>query len=332
MYTSAYKLKCDAEQARYLAAHLSDAESAAFFRDVVAPAYEAVLENIPPLDRLSKTGGLYPLRTESPAERALGTLYNRALHVTDAPEPRDGAGRPLPLLNARLDADAVEARWRGDDPSHGTPGVVWVDDLLTPEALDAVRTIMLESTVFYQTKMPERFGGYVGAYLDDGLHDRLLLRLAFELHGALPGIMGDHPLKYLWCYKYDSQYTGINTHADQAAVNVNIWLAPDSANLDPHSGGLVVYTARPPDHWDFEDYNTSTERVVKELLEPTGFANVTVPHRQNRAVIFDSALFHHTDAFRFREGYENRRINLTLLYGDMQKGVRGAAGPAAGEL
>jgi len=32
-------------------------------------------------------------------------------------------------------------------------------------------------------------------------------------------------------------------------------------------------------------------------------------------VIFDSNLFHKTDRIDFREGYENRRINVTMLYG-----------------
>jgi hypothetical protein len=42
---------------------------------------------------------------------------------------------------------------------------------------------------------------------------------------------------------------------------------------------------------------------------------VTIPYRQNRAVIFNSDLFHETDRISFRGGYENRRINVTLLYG-----------------
>jgi len=32
-------------------------------------------------------------------------------------------------------------------------------------------------------------------------------------------------------------------------------------------------------------------------------------------VIFDSGLFHETDPFRSREGYENRLVNMTMLYG-----------------
>ena len=108
-------------------------------------------------------------------------------------------------------------------------------------------------------------------------------------------------------------------HADEAAINVNLWLTPNDANLDPNIGGLVIYTVKPPHDWDFELYNRDTDFVYEHLLRPSGFSNVTVPFRENRAVIFDSALFHTSDEFKFRKGYKNRRINLTLLYGDMQK-------------
>ena len=74
------------------------------------------------------------------------------------------------------------------------------------------------------------------------------------------------------------------------------------------------------EHWDFQSYNTNTEFVIEELLRPTNFANVTIPHKPNRAVIFDSALFHQTDKYQFKDGYENGRINLTFLSGDMKKG------------
>ena len=45
---------------------------------------------------------------------------------------------------------------------------------------------------------------------------------------------------------------------------------------------------------------------------------MTVPYRANRAVIFDSDLFHETDVISFKPGYENRRINVTLLFGRRQ--------------
>ncbi len=73
-------------------------------------------------------------------------------------------------------------------------------------------------------------------------------------------------------------------------------------------------------NWDFESYNTNTEFVIDHLLRPTNFANLTIAHKPNRAVIFDSALFHQTDRYRFKKGYENGRINLTLLFGEMKMG------------
>ena len=40
-----------------------------------------------------------------------------------------------------------------------------------------------------------------------------------------------------------------------------------------------------------------------------------IHHRCNRALIFNSTLFHETDQIVFRPDYVNRRINITLLYG-----------------
>ena len=53
---------------------------------------------------------------------------------------------------------------------------------------------------------------------------------------------------------------GIAVHADHAAVNLNFWVTPDDANLDPSSGGLVVYPKAPPA--DVEVPGDSTRKKV----------------------------------------------------------------------
>ena len=340
-YTSAYKMKVDIEQIEYLLKQLdhpkeldddqnknnnnSDIEQERKFLQQVKATYEKVYNRIPPLENLSRTKGLYPFNQQD-YDDGISNFYNKAIKPTNFDELKDENGNMIPLLSSSFHPTQIEKEWY--DPS--TPPVVVIDDVLSKKALQRIKQLLLESTVWYETKMPLEFGGYVGAYIDDGLHDRIILQLAFELNQALPNIMKDHPLHYLWAYKYDSEYSGIKTHADQAAVNVNLWLTDDDANLDSESGGLVVYTAKPPEDWDFVRYNKDTERVRKEILEPTNYANVTVPYRENRAVIFDSMLFHHTDKFRFKEGYENRRINLTILYGTIQG--HDTAGSAQNEL
>ena len=134
----------------------------------------------------------------------------------------------------------------------------------------------------------------------------------------MPNVIGDLPLTAAWAYKYDSERKGINIHADQAVVNINFWITPDDANLDPTSGGLVVYHREPPEEWSFAEYNNfeSEPKIEKYVSEgPWGEKKTVVPYRQNRAVIFNSKLFHKTDEHRFKKGLLNRRINLTFLFG-----------------
>ena len=97
-------------------------------------------------------------------------------------------------------------------------------------------------------------------------------------------------------------------------MNVNFWITPDEANLNPQSGGLVIWDVSAPLEWEFTKYNGDTE-VVYDFLARAGAKPVAVPYRANRAVVFNSALFHKTDTIDFKPGYGNRRINVTMLSG-----------------
>ncbi|HUE63873.1 MAG TPA: hypothetical protein VMO78_05815, partial [Rhizomicrobium sp.] len=88
-------------------------------------------------------------------------------------------------------------------------------------------------------------------------------------------------------------------------------------NLDAEHGGLVVWDKAAPQDWDFARYNAA-EADICAFLKAQDSKPVTIPYRANRAVIFDSDLFHETDIIRFKPGYENRRINITLLFGRRQ--------------
>jgi hypothetical protein len=80
--------------------------------------------------------------------------------------------------------------------------------------------------------------------------------------------------------------------------------------------GLVIWDKPAPLDWDFAKYNNpNAGKNIRDFLASSGAKSITVPHRANRAVIFDSDLFHETDRITFKEGYINRRINITMLYG-----------------
>ena len=60
-YTTQYKLEMDLEQARYLVdRHVLETDEELYFVKHVIPTYEKVLENIPSVDDLKRTEGLYP--------------------------------------------------------------------------------------------------------------------------------------------------------------------------------------------------------------------------------------------------------------------------------
>jgi hypothetical protein len=202
-------------------------------------------------------------------------------------------------------AQASAAQWAGSDPQ-----LVVIDDLLTPEALEGLRQFCWGSTIWKKAYAD----GYLGAMPDHGFAAPLLAQIADELRTIFPAIFGKRGLGQWWGFKYDSNLSGIRIHADQAAVNVNFWITPDQANRNPANGGLIVWDKKPPPDWDFVRSN-GDEKSARDFLAQTGARPVTIPYRANRAVIFDSDLFHETDRIEFAEGYKNRRINVTMLYG-----------------
>jgi hypothetical protein len=202
---------------------------------------------------------------------------------------------------------------------------VVVDDFLSSEALHELRAFCLESTIWSLNRYAH---GRLGSLFHDGFNCPLLLQIAEELRAAMPRVIGDqYSLRQLWGFKNaPDQPGGTTTHADFAAVNVNFWITPDDANLDPSCGGLVVYDIDAPLHWDFHTYNGRSD-VIEPFLKREHACAVTIPYRQNRAVIFNSDLFHGTDTVRFRPEYENRRINVTALYGEREEDHRHLARP-----
>src|SRR5581483_1164920 len=285
------RLKHEAEQVDYLIS-----------RGLLGPEHQPYLEALKRLRAIS--GSAVDQRNRiAVGEDVSGIMpsFNRILHYADCPALEAGA------LNPALDVAAIEARYHASRPE-----IMHVDELLTADALASLRTFCLESTIWKR----DYENGYLGAFLGDGFATPLLLQIAEELRLKFPGIFKQHRLTQAWAFKYDSELTGLNLHADAAAVNVNFWITPDDANLDSEHGGLVVWDKEAPRDWNFREYNNDRNRKkIFDWLAGAGAQAVRIPYRANRAVVFNSDLFHETDRFSFKDEYESRRINITLLYG-----------------
>ncbi|MGW1463686.1 hypothetical protein ACWCPT_04925 [Streptomyces sp. NPDC002308] len=291
------KLRHDIDQMR----HLRSLGTLGTEYDPVIDAYEAVH------DRLAAKGPDAREPLDADADRSVADTYNRLLHVRHTP-------RVARALSDRWDRGAVEERYLAN-----APGVVHVDDFLTGEALEELYRFCLESTVWSGNRYAH---GRLGALMQDGFVSPLLMQIAEELRDALPRLIGDrYPLRQMWGFKCGPHVPAdVTTHADFAAVNVNFWVTPDAANADEDSGGLVVHDVDAPLSWGFDTYN-GRQDLIGPFLRRTRARSMTIPYRQNRAVIFNSDLFHASDAVRFEPGYENLRINVTMLYGDREKEV-----------
>jgi tetratricopeptide (TPR) repeat protein len=184
-----------------------------------------------------------------------------------------------------------------------------IDDFLTPEALEQVRKFCLESTVW---RHPYQFG-YVGAFPQDGFASVSLFAIAEEFSAALGEAFEEYQLAQWWAFVYDTKLPGTDIHGDDADFSLNFWITPDSANLDPDRGGLVIWDKKAPSDWSYNDYNSGGERV-RQFLQDENAESSVIPYRENRAVLFEGHLFHKTDDFTFAPGFENRRRSMTLLF------------------
>ena len=166
----------------------------------------------------------------------LGDTYNRPFHILEAPLLDE------PTIGKNLNVNKIT-----NDYFNHEFGLTYIDEFLSPKTLASLRNFLLGSTIWFDFF---HGGGYMGAYLKDGLASPLILQIAEDLRLKLPKIFKHHKLMQLWAYKYDCRardkapFDGISAHADFAAINVNFWITPKSANLNKLSGGLVVYTPR----------------------------------------------------------------------------------------
>lgn len=284
------KLKHDREQLAYVLGRGLVSPELTRLHDL----YADILARVP-----ADAAPAQPLMLSAERRHAIGPWYARRYLRRDAPIS------PGRALHPALDLGAAERRYLADQPE-----LVVVDDLLSGPTQAALQRFCMENSFWVRSYG----GGYLGSFMEDGFVCPLLAQVADEIRAGMPAALGPHTLRKVWGFKYDSRLSGINLHADFAAVNVNFWIMPDAANQDPASGGLIVWDKPAPLSWGFEEYNRSPEQA-RRFLDGEKAKAIVVPYRGNRAVIFNSNLFHETDRIAFRNGYENRRINITLLYG-----------------
>ena len=291
-WSSRTKLLHDAGQFAYLAGRHADRQRF----EVLAGLYARLAQACP--DR--------PAPLDDALRDALGEEYNGPINACDAPEAPGGA------VNERLNTAAI---LRGFESADGS---VFFDALLRPAALANLKRHLLESTIWHEFA---HIDGFVASYLEDGLACPVLLQIADQLRDTFRALLDGRPLTQAWAFKGVKNGASIGAHADDGAISVNFWMTSDDANLAHGRGGMVLCKIPPPADWRNGSYDADRAKA-EAFLEANEAAALRVPYRENRAVLFRSNLTHRSDAPQFAAGYENQRINITLLYGGKDETAR----------
>ena len=226
---------------------------------------------------------------------------------------------PEDALNLNLPFDVIQETYYNT-----TPNIVVIDDFMNLEALQKLKEYCLEFP-FWNTIYGR---GYLGGFRESGFSPPALSTLSLEMVQNMPKVFDNtnkRNLSQMWAFKYESKCPGIDIHADFAAINVNFWITPTKANRDydkekdvGKTGGMWIWDTGAPPDWDFTRYNGDDKTEVISYLKEHDSKAIYIPYKYNRCVMFDSNLFHKTADVNFFPGFDNKRINVTMLFGQRE--------------
>lgn len=305
--TTRFRMKHDLAQFHHLAAQGVFTMN---FAQLITARYNQVFQELGGETNYERDAQL-PLTLSDSQWSVVAPFYNRAIYKY--PLPRVSSSVLPSVLNPNIDWQQVEQVYFSS-----VPHVVVIDNLFHPSVAHELQQFAERSTIWNVIK--ER--GFMASYIDFGLGSPLLGQIAEEMKIAAPRIFCHlMKLQQAWAEKYDDLVpSGISVNSDTAAVNVNFWVTPDSASpAEGPLGGLLIYKVKPADSV------SATELSLKQI----DYANITVPYRFNRAVLYESEYLHGSGAFRVRPGYENRRVSFSLLFGKQGEACPAPPPPAA---
>jgi hypothetical protein len=174
-------------------------------------------------------------------------------------------------------------------------GICVIDDFLKPEYCERLRRFML--TINFRNDI---YKSYASVNFSKKYHIwfRLLTNISEEIKENFEFLKN---LQYSrgWSFIHDNvSDSSVNKHHDSGSlITFNIWCTPNKCILDnsPNYNGVVIY-----DSFDKDNISNVSKNIIS--------------YKFNRMVVFDSRKIHESLPPRFKDGYENRKINYTFLY------------------
>jgi hypothetical protein len=187
-----------------------------------------------------------------------------------------------------------------------------VDDFLSPDEFTEIRQHLISHWAW-------RYKNWTNAYLHNyEIDTNALDQVAERLRWPLSEVAGAPISRVMQWAILAHADGGLKAHADNGTFVVNFWLTPDEFNLDPDSGGMVLYDVRRPSEIMSPEYQISPQSDNYVSARTSG-GKLEVAYRCNRAIIFDATLFHASLPIAFAaEGAHTKRLNVSIIFDDPQ--------------
>ena len=187
-----------------------------------------------------------------------------------------------------------------------------LDDFFTESAFDALRQGLLAHWGWSYLSW-EAHEIYIRNF-----ENAVLQGVIDGLKHNLPSVLDKHDCVTTLAFLY-IQNTGLYPHSDLASVSVNTWMTPDEFNLDPETGGMVLFDVKRTEDMMVHEFNAAPY-CVDYFKSKTQGQQVVIPYRCNRTVLFDSRTFHASDRLRFKNTDSGTtRMNFGLSFDDPER-------------
>tara|TARA_R100000951_G_scaffold63465_1_gene53290 strand:- start:411 stop:1025 length:615 start_codon:yes stop_codon:yes gene_type:complete len=121
-----------------------------------------------------------------------------------------------------------------------------------------------------------------------------------------------------WAFVYNKKSDGVLYHQDfDSETTVNVWVTPDNCIKDSLKNGIFICDKFPPD-WkkEYSDYiPAKPHSCVNEFIKKEKESIIEIEYKFNRAIFFPGKFLHQTIGAETIDGFLNRRVSYTMLFG-----------------
>ena len=119
-----------------------------------------------------------------------------------------------------------------------------------------------------------------------------------------------------WVGVFENKGNGTSYHYDwESLVTLNIWLTPNECVQDFSKNGLLIFPIQVPQEVrEEENPLVSQAQFVEEFMSLHKHVEpIEIKYNFNRAV-FQTSLLHATNGVSMKDGEDNKRVSMTILF------------------